>query len=64
MKTPISTMITIGYAISGEIRKPLETKNVANRTKMTPPSRNLAPRPGPGQDTHERQNLARENQIG
>ena len=39
MKTPISTMISIGYAISGEIRKPLETENVANRQKMTPPPR-------------------------
>ena len=64
MKTLISTMITIGYAISGEIRKPLETKNVANRQKMTPPSTILAPRLRPGQDTHRRQNLARENQIG
>ena len=64
MKTPISTMITIGCAILGRIRKPLEIENVANRTKMTPPIEILAPRPGPGQDTHGRQNLARENQIG
>lgn len=39
-------------------------KNGAKMAKMTPPSRFLAPTPGPSQDTHERQNLARENQIG
>jgi len=59
MQMLISSMISIGYAISNQIRNAMETENVANRTKMTPPSRFLAPAPGPGRDTHERQNLAR-----